>query len=259
MLATACKTFHHTPQTLSPFARRGDAPHARPARGPGLTCLALRAPLSVPRPPSARRLFPLVWAGLGFRSNRRAAPARCGDAPPAASAASAVPPPPCRPRRPAAPRRRPRLSGCSAAVFRTPAFRSGPDAPAVPFRARPLRPGESRPLFAPRAAFWPIPRTAGGVLQGRHRAFGRGGRKSGKKGASPSSPEKGDAGRRPERGSEKTAAAGPRRAGQAAGRRGRAPARVSPPSTRPSKRPASASSTSGTMERNSPRPTAVLR
>lgn len=163
------------------------------------------------------------------------------------------------PAAPQPPRRRPRLSGCSAAVFRTPAFRSGPDAPAVPFRARPLRPGESRPLFAPRAAFWPIPRTAGGVLQGRRRAFGRGGRKSGKKGASPSSPEKGDAGRRPERGSEKTAAAGPRLAGQAAGRRGRAPARVSPPSTRPSKRPASASSTSGTMERNSPRPTAVLR
>ena len=44
MLTTACKTFHHTPQTLSPFARRGDAPHARPSRSPGLTCLALRAP-----------------------------------------------------------------------------------------------------------------------------------------------------------------------------------------------------------------------
>ena len=169
--------------------------------------------------------------------------------------AAALPPPP--PRSP--PHSRPRLSGCSAAVFRTPAFRSGPDAPAVPFRALSLRQGESGPLFAPRAAFWPIPRTAGGVLQGHRRAFGRGGRKSGKKGASPSSPEKGDAGRRPERGSEKTAAARPRRAGQAAGRRGRAPARVSPPSTRPSKRPASASSTSGTMERNSPRPTAVLR
>ena len=125
----------------------------------------------------------MFWAGLGFRSNRRAAPARCGDAPPAASA---VPPPPCRlPAAPASPQPPPTAARVSPAVLRrfSAPRRSAPALTRPPFRFGRFLSGRGKAdPFLPRGLpFGPSPEQRGASCRGTAGLLGGEAERAGKR------------------------------------------------------------------------------